>query len=1163
MAEKLTPQQEQAVKNRGGKLLVSAAAGSGKTKVLVDRLMGYLTDPIDPANIDDFLIITYTKAAASELRGKIASKLSEKIAEQPENQHLQRQLQRLYMTQISTVHAFCGELLRQFAWRLDLSGDFRVADENECAELRYQVMDQVLEEAYRNLNEDFCEFVDSQGIGRNDLLLPEVLLKVYDSARCHLDPEGWLQECLNAVESEDISDVSQTKWGRYLMDDLFAYLDLQIQAMEQCAERTAKLEGADKPAALLRDTVFQLRHLRDSQTWNEIVRRKDIDFGRLVFSKKCPDPELQEGVKAVRNACKKNLPKMTKNFCDSSEQIISDLKASAPVVRGMVAMVRAFGKAFEAAKEHRRILDFGDLEHRTLDLLLGRSRSAPTAIAREIGARFREVMVDEYQDSNAVQDAIYSALTQQRHNCFMVGDVKQSIYQFRLADPGIFLQKYAAFPTAEEARQGQGRKVLLSRNFRSGGAVLAAVNCVFENCMSPEVGGLHYGEDEALYEGIPHEPLGEPEVELHCVRVRDSAYSEEADYVTQRIRQLLDGSHMIRGKDGLRPVTPGDIVILLRSPGSVGEVFRAALEQSGIRCTTGGGTDLLRTEEIGVLRSLLRVVHNPQLDIPLTAALANPVFGFTADDLAAFRSENRKCSVYDALRNSDHPKAATFVSTLEELRRGAPLASLTHLMERIFRMTRIDSLYASMSDGEERVENLRTFYQMVVDYEAGGHKDLGRFLDHLDAMEEKGLIVSQDCAAGDAVTIMSIHKSKGLEFPVVFLCNLAREFNRESQSAQVLCHKELGIGVSLADKERRVRYPTVAKRAIASRMGSDSLSEELRVLYVAMTRAKDRLIMTYTSKNPEAELTEMVARRNMGQMSLLCKEVGCPGEWVLLSALGRAESHALFDLGGHCMDTRSYEYPWLVKVAEAPEPVVGIASADTDQDEFLLDEQLLRRRLTFRYGHQAATQTPSKMTATQQKPQAEDHRGAESTGKRRHWRKPSFAGAEVTGADRGNAIHKAMQYLRYEACADVQSVRNEVERLAREGYLRYEEAQLVDDEKIAAFFATPIGVALRSGNHVLREFKFSVLVEGENVDSALVGEKILLQGVVDCAIMEDDGIVVIDFKTDRVSEQTLAAVKERYRPQVEAYAQALSRIFEKPVKKSCLYLFALGRFVEY
>ena len=444
MAEKLTPQQRQAVEDRGGRLLVSAAAGSGKTKVLVDRLLKYLNDPVAPANLDDFLIITYTKAAASELRGKIAAKLTERIAAEPENRHLQQQMQRLFLTKISTVHGFCGDLLREFAYKLDLSADFRVADENECGELRETVLAELLDRAYETEGEDsdFRAFVDTQGLGRTDKLVSEIILKVYDSARCHLDPEKWLDNCLRDASVEDVTDVSETVWGRYIVDDLRSYLDGQIGVMRKCCELAEAADGMQKPAVVLRDTLHQLQRLRDAAIWDEIIARKNIDYGRLTFPRKGIDADLAERIKACRNACKKGLEKRLRTFSDGSEQILADLSQSAAGARGLIALVRQFGADYDRAKRSRRCVDFGDLEHKTLDLLLGASRSGPTAASREIAQRFREIMVDEYQDSNGVQDAIFMTLTDQKQNCFMVGDVKQSIYQFRLADPGIFLKKY-------------------------------------------------------------------------------------------------------------------------------------------------------------------------------------------------------------------------------------------------------------------------------------------------------------------------------------------------------------------------------------------------------------------------------------------------------------------------------------------------------------------------------------------------------------------------------------------------------------------------------------------------------------------------------------------------------------------------------------------------
>ena len=448
MAEKLTPQQLEAVNNRGGRLLVSAAAGSGKTKVLVDRLMRYLLDPMDPADIDDFLIITYTKAAAAELRGKIAAKLTQHMAVDPENRHLQRQMQRLYLAKISTVHAFCGDILKEYAYLLNIPADFRVADENECVQLRQSCMERVLDRAYDSAEEnaDFRAFVDTQGLGRDDRLIPEIVLKVYDSARCHLKPQMWLEGCVANAEASAVQDASMTPWGHYLMQDLFHFLDLQIQALQQCAEAAAAADGMGKAADLLKETVRQLCYLRSSNCWDEVVNRKDIDFGRLTISAKCPDQDLAARIKAVRNECKKALEKKLRAFQDDSLSVLADLQESAAAVRGVVALVQDFEKEFDRVKRSRRILDFSDLEQNMLDLLLGKSHSTATAISGEISRRFREIMVDEYQDSNEVQDAIFMNLTRERQNCFMVGDVKQSIISFALPIPAFFWISMVSMP---------------------------------------------------------------------------------------------------------------------------------------------------------------------------------------------------------------------------------------------------------------------------------------------------------------------------------------------------------------------------------------------------------------------------------------------------------------------------------------------------------------------------------------------------------------------------------------------------------------------------------------------------------------------------------------------------------------------------------------------
>lgn len=1165
MADKLTPQQKEAVFNRGGKLLVSAAAGSGKTRVLVDRLMACLTDENDPANLDEFLIITYTKAAAAELRGKIAARLTERIAREPENHHLQKQTQRLFLTKISTVHGFCADILREYAYRLDIPADFRAADENECRELREMVLSDLLESAYAGKDPLFHAFVDNQGLGRNDALVSQIVEKVYDSAKCHLDPGKWLRDCLEGEKTEQITDAAQTVWGRYLMEEMKDCLACQITVMEQCLYLAENGENMEKIAGNLKESLAQMKLLYQADTWDEVLEQKNIPFSRFPAVRKNVDAELKDRIKAARDACKKGLEKVLSNFADPSRQVLADLEQTARSTAGLVALVEAFDRAYSRAKSRRRCLDFSDLEQKTLDLLLGKSRTSPTAAAGEIGSRFREILVDEYQDSNAVQDAIFSALSEKKQNCFMVGDVKQSIYQFRLADPDIFLKKYREYAPVEDARPGRGRKVLLSHNFRSGGEVVEAVNHVFQSCMSQRVGGLAYGEAEALREGMPHAPLPDCGVEFHAVDVREDTYGEEADFVAQRIQEMLNSPTLIRDGDGFRQVTAEDIVILLRSPGSAGAVFQRALEARGIRCGTGGGRDLLQAPEIAVLRSLLQTVYNPRLDIPLISTLASPVFGFTADELAEIRSGNRKGSVYDALLGSEMPRARAFAEMLGRLRKKAQRESLTKLLESCLNLTRLDSVYAAMAGGDTRQTNLQTFFSLAVDFESGGQRDLGQFLEHLTALEERGLLSAGAEQAG-AVTIMSIHKSKGLEFPVVFLANLSRTFNREDLRGQILCDKELGLGLSVTDNQRRIRYPSLAKTAIATKMAAQSLSEEMRVLYVALTRARDRLVMTYASRNLEKDIREIALRHDFADGTLLCREAGCPGDWVLKAAMERTEAGELLALGGKPMQTTVSAFPWKITVTAATDAAAaqGVAA----HSQITLPEGVeegLRRALAFRYSHMAATQAPSKQTATQRKGRQKDAEASEQAPPPRrldrNWRQPAFADDTHRGTEYGNAIHAVMQYIRCDSCDSPEAVFREVKRLTEQGFLTQQQAGLVNCQAIARFFAGELGQRLQSGVSCIREFKFSILDDGSRYGEGLEEEQILLQGVVDCALLEGDGISVIDFKTDYVTEATLPAIVERYRPQVEVYGDALGRIFEMPVKGMYLYFFHTGKLV--
>ncbi len=1177
--ERLTPAQKAATENRGGPLLVSAAAGSGKTKVLVDRLMKYLLDPQNPANIDDFLIITYTKAAASELRGKIAAKLMEHLAEDPQNRHLRHQLGRLYLGKISTVHSFCSDILREYAFYLELPGDLRVADETEADELRLAALDKSLEEAYRDIeeNEDLQIFVDTQGFGRDDRAVPGIIQKVYTSAQCHAQPEAWLESCLAKGNTAGLTDASETPWGKFSIERLHSFLDSQIEIHRRIITLLQASEDiGPKYCPSFLDDLYQLEQLRQCFTWEECRNHCIRSYAKLGTVRNPSDPELVTQAKAIRDAMKSGLTRYQKPFEASSQQLFLDLEQANLANEGLCRLVQDFTRAYEEEKKRHRVLDFGDLEHLTLRLLLGKNLTGPTKVALEIGSRFREVMVDEYQDTNEVQDRIFSALTYRDGNLFMVGDVKQSIYGFRQADPGIFLKKYHSYKPHDQAQPGEGRKILLSDNFRSGEAVLAAANHVFATSMCPQVGGLYYGEQEALRAGIAHEPLPQNAVELHCIELTDSApkYETESRFVAGRIRELLDQKALIPCAEGFRPVTPEDIVILLRSPGTAASYYRKALEALGIPVATEAGSNILETGEISILRSFLEVLDNPLQDIPLQAVLLSPLFDFSADRMGQLRAMHKEGSLYHGLcyaKEQGAQDAESFLNLLYDLRRTAQRDTLTRLLEEIYEKTHMEAVFAPMAGGKQRKRNLRFFFDTAAAYEQGGRRDLGEFLEYLNRLGSRGLKPEDSASAAGAVSIVSIHKSKGLEYPVVFLCNLSGRFNLDDLKANVLADPVLGIGSSAVNQENRSRYPTLAKNAVSQRIRDESISEELRVLYVAMTRAKDMLIMTYADKYLQSHLTGLRCRLMPENNYALAQEAGCLGDWVLMAALLRSESAELFQLAGRPEDTMVDGYPWKVCYhALAPELAADPAPEEPTavHSPTLPSEQELRELLTFRYPYAPSVTAPSKVTATQLKGRDLDTEAADGAfqalpAPKRHFKRPAFLeNAPLTGREIGTATHLAMQFIRYEECGSAESIARELKRLLAEEFITQRQFDAVNRQWIEEFFATDLGLRLQKGENVLREFKFSILEDGKLLDEDLAGEKLLLQGVVDCCLMEEDGLTILDFKTDQVKEGQEAEKAAHYAPQVEIYGKALSKIWEKPVKKQLLYFFRTGRLWE-
>ena len=804
----LTPQQQAVVENRGGSLLVSAAAGSGKTKVLVDRLFRYVTE--ERCNIDDFLIITYTKAAAAELRSKIASELSKRLGQTPGDQQLRRQLLRVYQADIKTVDAFCTSLLRENTHLLAREGDsraltpdFRVLDDNEAQLIRQRVLSRTLEDFYDQLDEGRGLLADTLGAGRDDSRLAALVLELYDKVQSHADPAGWLAE-------------NRTVWSGWEggFDDTPYAAELLASIRRKGAHWGALLRSAsartEGDEALYRgygEKFLQVSVAFDAlaqvQTW-EAARQTEaaVAFPRLSTPRGRKDEPGIAALKQVWERCKAEEKKLAGLLSVSEEEAMEDLTAVAPAMVALLELTEDFAERYRQEKLRLNAADFSDQEHLALGLLVG-SGGAPTELGEQVAARYREILVDEYQDTNEIQNAIFRAVSKNGQNIFTVGDVKQSIYRFRLADPTIFLGKYNRFKSWQEAADGEERKILLSRNFRSRREILESTNFIFSNILSVEMGEMDYGEDEALHFGAAYYPERmDCQTEFHLISAHQKAgendkpvkkVTAEARFVAARIRKLLDEGYPVTESDGtLRPCRPEDIVILMRSPGSRSAAFAAALAERDIPCSFQESGDFFHTMEISVMLSLLEIVDNPRQDVPLISVLRSPLFGFTADRLAEVRSAAPTGDYYDAVTADGGEDCKDFLATLSDLRQAGRDMSVHRLVWHIYNRLNVLGVFGAMDDGAARRENLIALSQHAEKFESNGYRGLFAFVTQLRRLlEQDQAPATRGPAEAAGVRLMSIHKSKGLEFPIVILADLDHAFSRQDFDTPVLVHPDM------------------------------------------------------------------------------------------------------------------------------------------------------------------------------------------------------------------------------------------------------------------------------------------------------------------------------------------------------------------------------------
>ena len=1195
MSFQLTDEQAAAVENRGGGLLVSAAAGSGKTRVLVERLLGRVED--EGLDIDRFLVITYTKAAAAELRGRVVEELSGRLADRPADLHLRRQQTLVYKAQISTVHAFCAQLLRESGHLLDIDPDFRLCDEGEAGILMLRALDEVLEHRYETIEEgsDFALLVDTMSAGRDDQRLLQIVLDIRGRVQSHPDPAAWLAEQEEAFALEGVIDAAATPWGKLLLEDACRqgkyWRSRLTQALELC-DLDPNLHANYAPTLLA--TIEGVENLLEGidRGWDEAAAALPISFPRAGSKKMTEDPQAAEQVKRIRAACKKRLDKLSELLEDSSEGLLADMRAVYPAIRGLFALVNDFEAAYTAEKTRRGLLDFADLEHLAVGLL-----SDPT-VAGQYAARYDEIMVDEYQDTNAVQNAIFSAISREGRNLFMVGDVKQSIYRFRLADPTIFLGKYRAFKPYTQAEEGEERRVILSQNFRSRPEVLLGANFMFENIMSTEFGEMDYTDAEALhpgasYEDVPLEDIGEGlgprtwhAVELDAIDLsageEEDEESEkvprdllEARFIAERIAGLLEENFPLTdGEGGTRPARYADIVILLRSPGSALHQYARALGERDIPWEAEGGGDFFASTEVSVALALLQIVDNPRQDVPLISVLRSAVYAFSADRLAALRAASPGADFYTVLEQgaaAGEEDCTIFLAELSHLRFGAGDKNSYELLWHIYDRTNLLGIFGAMDEGESRQGNLLALCELSRRFEGAGHKGLFGFLTYLARLREKGdrLSVPQPGREGGGVRIMSIHRSKGLEFPIVFLAGLTRRLNRDDMKQPILFHPKLGVGPKGLDSERMVEYPTLARRAVSRQLEYEMMAEELRLLYVAMTRAREKLILTCALTGGGGKLSKLAENAACPVDPQVLLGCSCVGEWVLLPALVRPEAVALRTAAGAALLPPDVDYgpPWDIRWVDGSvyenAPVYRHAERVAQEGEEALDGLLAR--LTWGYPQVGDVEIPSKLTATQLKGRAIDEEVSSDAPPRplakreTSIRRPRFAEEEfgLTPAQRGTALHLVMQYIDFARTGSPEEIEGEIARLVARQFLTPRQGEAVDAGRIWAFFSSPLGREMKRAPGLRREFKFSILVPAADYyDGAGDGEQVLLQGVVDCCFETAEGLTVVDFKTDRVTEKSMPARAEEYRPQLTAYSRALAEVTGKKVIRRVLWFFS-------
>ena len=1245
-ATKWTNEQLQAIETRRCNLLVAAAAGSGKTAVLVERIIRIITGEENPVDIDKLLVVTFTSAAASEMRERIAAAISKALEKNPNSKNLQRQLTLLGRANITTMHSFCLDVIKNYFYTIDLDPSFRIGDETEATLMKNEIIEELFEEYYEEDNEEFKELIEAYSGSKDDEKLKEMILSLYRFSMSGPWPEQWLMEKAEAFNISTLEELDKSEWVKVLKESLRVELNGFLNMYKKAIEIINDTDGLEPYLDAFNsdyDNLLRAYESLDSGLNDIYIALNSISFIKLKTVKKnqVSDENAQNSVKSIRDSVKKKIKSLIEStFEFTPQEALDGIIGVYPFMKTLATITLEFSKRFDEKKREKNILDFNDLEHLCLKILIDKDENnniVPSKVAEHFMEFFDEVLVDEYQDSNNVQETIIDLVSRRRYeeaNVFMVGDVKQSIYRFRQAKPELFLDKYNRYSLEDGSKD---RKIQLYKNFRSRQEVIEGVNYIFKMVMSNTVGELEYTDEEALNLGASfkeannEESIVGGEIELHILDKsgivkeeefidedsEDGSKEEEEDIdaitleakiVAKRIHELFetkDGKKFkVFDKDTneYRDVRYKDIVILLRATKNWAEIFLDELGSEGIPVYADTGSGYFESIEIRTIMSLLKIIDNPLQDVPMIATLRSPICGFTAEELSDLRLLNKDLYFYEIIKEVSEGnyqvnevlkfKCNNFIEDLSKWRERAIYTPIDEFIWYLYMDTAFYGYVGAMPNGKLRQANLKILFQRAKQYESTSFKGLFNFINFINKLRKSSGDMGSAKVLGeneDVVRIMSIHKSKGLEFPVVFCAGTGKQFNLMDLNSSILYHEELGFGPDYVNLEKRNAYTTLAKEAIKKRIRLETLSEEMRILYVAFTRAKEKLIITGATRDLEKAINNWVSSASLDEKIILPSEV-LKGksylDWIALAMCKHADGEILREVAGVTRDLVRVDYSkWKIKFWNKDLLITNkeIEVVDEQNEINLIEEaeniksidKEIERRLGYKYKYKEGAMLPSNVSVSDLKMSDYEYDGIATLEifKEKPLIKPKFLQEEkgLSAAERGTIMHYVMQKLNLSRVNSISEIKAQIEEMVLDKSLTEQEASTIWFKKIYNFYTSDLGKrvlkAFNNNNLVRREFPFftevSSLQLGENLEKKIYeDEKVRLQGIIDLFFQEDNEIVLVDYKTDYVEEGKEEDIIDRYRTQLAYYKEALEKVTGKQVKESYLYLFYIDKVVR-